>query len=154
MTLRRPDGARRRRRWGLPRRRGEALPRHRGERGDRGEVAEIVLVLPVLMGMLLLVLQLVLWALAAHALTLAVTEGDAVATAAGGDAQQAAGLARDDVRAVAGSLVGSLEVVVRRLPAGVVSVSASGTVVQLLPGIRLRVSARSLGPEQGFRASG
>lgn len=121
---------------------------------ERGETPELVLVMPVLMALLLFALQLVLWALAAHALTLAVTEGGAVATAALGSPDQALSLVTADVHAVAGSLIGSLHVAVVRSRSDIVEVRASGTVLAVLPGIHLHVSAASVGPEQVFRASG
>ncbi len=121
---------------------------------DRGESPELVLVLPVLMGLLLFALQLVLWALAAHALALAVAEGGATARTALGNPTVAASLVRRDVHAVAGSLVGSLDVAVERSPDAVVTVTASGVVLGLLPGIHLHVSAESVGPEQAFHAGG
>ena len=122
--------------------------------GDAGsETVEIVIIVPVLMALLLLGLQLCLWGLAAHAVNLGVAEGGAAGRALGGS-RQVATIVRSDVEAIAGSLVGSLTVDVHQLPEEFVAVSATGVVPTVFPGLRLRVSAVSAGPVQGFRATG
>jgi hypothetical protein len=118
------------------------------------ESVEIVLVLPALMALIVLGLQLALWGLAAHALSLAVAEGGADARSQFGTDRGAAGIVAGDVHAIAGSLVGSLTVEVRPLPDSFVLVAGAGDVPSIFPGIHLRVSADSVGPVQGFRASG
>jgi hypothetical protein len=124
-------------------------------RDDTGsEVVEIVLVLPVLMALLTLGLQLAMWGLAAHALSLGVAEGGATARAQTGDPQAAAATVGKDVHDIAGSLVGSLKIEVRALPDDFVAVSATGVVPTIFPGLDLHVSADSTGPVQVFRASG
>lgn len=128
---------------------------HRRRLDDTGsEVVEIVLVLPVLMALLTLGLQLAMWGLAAHALSLGVAEGGAIARAQTGGPQAAAAIVSNDVHGIAGSLVGSLKVVVRALPDDFVAVSATGVVPTVFPGLDLHVSADSVGPVQGFRATG
>ncbi len=129
-------------------------PCTRRARDDRGsEVVEIVLIVPVLMLLLLLGLQLAVWGLAAHAVSLGVTEGGAVARQLSRTGS-AIRTVTADVHAVAGSLVNPLSVAVRPLPGGFVAVSASGVVPSVLPGVHLHVSALSVGPVQGFRATG
>jgi len=125
--------------------------RWRDERGS--EAVEIVLILPALMLLIVVGLQLAMWGLAAHALSLGVAEGGAAARAVGSRSTAATVVTRD-VGDIAGSLVGSLEVHVQALPDNFVSVSASGSVPSIVPGIHLRVAAVSAGPVQGFRASG
>jgi hypothetical protein len=122
------------------------------EKDDRGsEVVELVLILPALMALVTALLQLAMWALAAHALSLAVAEGGAAARTGQGSPGD---IVRSDVTKISGNLVGSLDVTVRALPDSFVSVYAVGTVPTILPGVSLHVSADSTGPVQEFRASG
>jgi hypothetical protein len=111
-----------------------------------------VLILPALMAMVVALLQLALWALAAHALSLAVAEAGAAARS--GQTAVAPAIVRSDVGKIAAGAVGSLTVTVSALPDNFVSVSATGTVPTVLPGLSLHVSATSVGPVQTFRASG
>lgn len=138
----------------LPSRRPGAERDHRRLDDTGAETAEIVLVLPVLMGLLLLGLQLALWGLAAHAVAFGVAEAGAAARAQPGSPQNAASIVSNDVRATSGSLVGSLETGVQVLPDDFLAVSATGVVPTVFPGLHLRVSAVSTGPAQTFRASG
>jgi hypothetical protein len=118
------------------------------------ETVEIVIIIPVLMAILALGLQLVLWGLAAHALSLGVADGGAAARAPSGSAEQAAAVVADDIHTIAGSLVGALQVTVKALPHQYMSVSAHGEAPSIFPGLRLPVSSESTGPMQTFRASG
>lgn len=130
-----------------------AVLRRRTLDDEGSETAEIVLVMPVLMALLLLGLQLALWGLAAHAVSLGVAEGGAAARASSRP-RDAPAVVVADVHAIAGSLVGSLTVGVRSAPDDFVTVSASGSVPTIFPGLHLHVSAVSTGPVQGFRATG
>ena len=132
---------------------GATPKRHRFD--DRGsESIEIVVLLPALMALLVLGLQLAMWGLAAHALSLGVTEGGAAARSQLGSDRGAETVVASDVHAIAGSLVGSLKIDVQALPNSFVSVSATGEVPSIFPGLHLKVSADSTGPLQGFRAAG
>jgi len=122
---------------------------------DRGsETLEIILILPALMALVVLGLQLAMWGLAAHALSLGVAEGGAAARAQPRSDRDAETIVARDVHAIAGSLVGSLKIDVRSLPDNFVAVYGIGEVPTIFPGLRLRVSADSAGPVQGFRAGG
>lgn len=134
---------------GTPSTRGR---RHRGDRGS--ETVEIVLILPALMALFVAALQLAMWGLAAHALDLAVADGGAQARAQSGSNSSAALVVHQEISSVAGSLIGSVNVRVQQLPDDFVSVSATGNVPTIFPGIRLQVSATSAGPVQGFRPTG
>ncbi len=114
----------------------------------------MILILPALMLMLVVGLQLAMWGLAAHALSLGVAEGGATARAELEGGSRAIATVERDVGTIAGSLVGSLEVRVQALPDDFVAVSASGSVPSIVPGLHLRVDAVSAGPVEGFRASG
>jgi hypothetical protein len=106
------------------------------------------------MALLLLSLQLAMWGLAAHAISLGVAEVGALARTQPGGVRSTVAVVGTDVRAIAGSLVGSVTTVVHTLPNDFLAVSATGTVPTVFPGLHLRVSAVSAGPVQGFRASG
>lgn len=126
-----------------------------GRFDDSGaETLEIILILPALMALVVAGLQLAMWGLAAHALSLAVAEGGAAARSQLGSDREAETIVAGDVHAIAGSLVGSLRINVRSLPDNFVAVSGTGEVPSIFPGIRLHVSADSAGPVQGFRAGG
>lgn len=118
------------------------------------ETIEFVLIIPALMALIVAGLQLALWGLAAHALSLAVAEAGAEARSQSGNPASAIAIVHQDIGKVAGSLVGSLDVQVRSLPDDFLAVSASGVVPTIFPGIHLQVSSVSTGPVQGFRASG
>jgi hypothetical protein len=134
---------------------GRAGALHRRSVDDRGsEPVEIVLILPALMALVVLGLQLAMWGLAAHALSLGVAEGGAEARAQLGSDRGAETIVAGDVRAIAGSLVSSLRISVQTLPDSFVIVSATGEVSSIFPGMHLRVFADSAGPAQGFRPTG
>jgi|GEM_PF-1104457 len=116
--------------------------------------AEIVVLLPTVMLLVLAVLQFALVGLASHALTLAVADAGATARAAGGSLSSAGEVVRHDLRALGGELVRQLNVSTAETADGTVTVSARGTVPALLPFLELPVAASSVGPLQEFRASG
>ncbi len=113
-----------------------------------------MLILSALMMLVTALLQLAMWALASHALSLAVADGGAEARAQPGSGAATASLVRTEASEIGGSLVGSLSVAVTALPDNFVQVSATGTVPAIIPGIVLTVSSASVGPEQDFRGSG
>jgi hypothetical protein len=131
---------------------GAPAPRSFDDSGS--ESIEIVLILPALMALLVLGLQLAMWGLAAHALSLAVAEGGAAARSQQGSDRGAETIVATDVHAIAGSLVDSLKIDVQPLGDRFVEVSATGEVPRIFPGLSLHVSADSAGPVEGFRASG
>ncbi|MFZ2056851.1 MAG: TadE/TadG family type IV pilus assembly protein [Acidimicrobiales bacterium] len=123
--------------------------------GDRGSgTPELVVILPLLLFLITLSMQFALWALASHALSDAVAQGGAVLRANGGTSTAARTVVTRELRTLANGLVLRPTVSVRSLPDGVDSLSASGALPSLLPGVRLTVSAQSAGPRQQFRASG
>lgn len=133
----------------------ETDPRTRRRGADAGSSsAELVLVIPALMLVIALVMQLILWALAAHAVQAsAATAGD-VARGLGGTSAGAVAAARAELASVAGGLVDSPQVVASAASGGVSVVVVSGTVPSLIPGVHLLVSATSVGPFAQFRGSG
>jgi hypothetical protein len=126
-----------------------------GGRPDGGSsAAELVLVLPALMLVVALVVQVILWGLASHAVQAsAATAGD-VARGVGGTPGAAVAAARSELASVAGGLVDSPDVVATSIAGGESVVVVSGTVPSLIPGVHLTVSATSIGPFDQFRGSG
>jgi hypothetical protein len=123
------------------------------ERGSA--VAELTLVLPALMLAVALVVQLALWALAAHAVQASAASAGDVARSLGGTQADAVATARGELSAIGGALVTSPTVsVVGMSGNGLVTVAVAGTVPSLFPGLHLHVSATSVGPAGVFRASG
>jgi Flp pilus assembly protein TadG len=124
--------------------------------GDGGSsVAELTLVLPALMLAVGLVVQLALWALAAHAVQAAAASGGDVARSLGGTRAAAIATARGELQAIGGALVASPAIEVAVSPgSGLATVSVGGTVPSLFPGLHLQVSATSVGPVGEFRGTG
>jgi hypothetical protein len=115
-------------------------------------VVEAVLVVPVLMTVLLVVIQLALWAHAAQVAQLAASEGDRAARSFGGGT--AAGVAEAET-VVHGSHAGlsGTTVAVTVLPGDVESVAISGRALSIVPWLSLPVSSVVIGPIQEFRGS-
>lgn len=121
---------------------------------DGSVTAEIVVLLPAMMLLLVGVLQFALAGLASHALTLAVADAGATARSSGASLSSAPAVLRRLIGSLGGDLVSDLRIRVTETTGGTVTVAARGTVVSLLPGLHLPISARSVGPRQEFRASG
>lgn len=113
---------------------------------------EAVIIVPVAMLVLVLMVQMVLWARAAQLVHVAASEGDRAALSAGGGV--AAGRSRADaVLAASGSGLESSDVVARLQQGDQISVTVTGRALSLLPGLSLPVSATQVGPIQEFRPS-
>ncbi|MGO9333604.1 MAG: TadE/TadG family type IV pilus assembly protein [Acidimicrobiales bacterium] len=123
--------------------------------GDRGSsTPELVVILPLVLLLITLSMQCALWALASHALSDSVAEGGAALRANGGTSTAARTAVIRELQTLANGLVLRPTVSVQSLPDGVDSLSASGVLPSLLPGVGFTVSAQSAGPDQQFRASG
>lgn len=108
---------------------------------------------PVLMLLLLVVVQLVLWAHAVQVVQLAASEGDRSARVAGGGAGQGVQAART-VLSDPGSDLAASSVSITVLPADLAEINVTGRAVSILPGLSLPVAATQVGPIQEFRTSG
>lgn len=126
--------------------------RRRDERGS--ETAELVLVLPALMLAVALATQVVLWALAAHAVQAAAATAGDTARSLGGTPAAAVAAGRAELDQIAGGLVLSPAVAAAVTAGGDSVVVVSGAVPELFPGVHLHVSATSTGPLGQFRGSG
>ena len=118
------------------------------------ESIELVLVVPVLLLLVTVVVQFVLWALAAHAVELAAVDGEHVATDLDSSVFAGKAQAEEVLREVAGSLVLDPQVTVAPEQGGQLSVVVSGRAIALLPYLNLVVESTSTGPIQRFRQSG
>lgn len=117
-------------------------------------MVEIVIVLPALLACITLLMQVAMWGLSAHAVSMAVAEGGATARAEFQGAGAAASVVRHDLAVLAGPLASDPTVSVRLLPGDFVQVQAKARVPTIFPGLHPTVSATSTGPLQQFRASG
>lgn len=112
-------------------------------------MATFAIVLPLALALVFVGVQVALWALAAHAASLAATEG---ASAASVDLATGAKSATTTLHDIAGGLVSDPIVSVSEA-AGVVEVTVHAGVVSLFPGLPLDVSARASLAAQTFRAN-
>lgn len=111
-----------------------------------------MIILPVLMLLLLVLVQMALWAHAAQVVRLAASEGARAAVSVGGGPD--AGVSRAEVvLQSSGADVQSPGAQARVLPADQVSVTVSGRAPSVLPFVSLPVSATQVGSIQRFRAA-
>ena len=128
---------------------------HRGRDGrdDSGSTTiEAVVVVPVLMFLLLVIVQAVLWVVAAHVVQLAASTGDRTARVLGGSS----GMATQEAWKVLAGEQGAVtagHVSLVDLPGGVDKMTVSAAAVSIVPGFSLNVSATVAGHVQVFRAS-
>lgn len=122
---------------------------------DSGSVAvESVVVVPVAMMIVLLVVQVCLWAHAAALVQSAANTGELAATALGGSSTAGEIEAQTQLATTASKVVVHPTVHVQVLPGGIVEVTVSGETESILPWLRLPVSATRVGLIQEFRESG
>jgi hypothetical protein len=104
------------------------------------------------MGLLILLLQMALWAHAAQVTQLAASEGDRSARSFGGG--PAAGVSQaDSILQGSGSDLASSNAVVTILPGDLARVTVSGTAMTIFPGFTHTLTAVVVGPIQEFRGS-
>jgi len=122
---------------------------------DCGSVAvESVVVVPVAMMIVLLVVQVCLWAHAATLVQSAANTGELAATALGGSPAAGETEAKTQLATTASNVVVHPNVHVQVLAGGEVKVTVSGESEAILPWLRLPVSATRVGLVQEFRQSG
>lgn len=117
-------------------------------------VVESVVIIPVAMLIVLLAVQMCLWAHAATLVQGAATAGEQAATVLGGSPATGQTVARQELTATASQVVVDPTVQVQVMAGGVVEVTVSGTTEAIIPWLRLPVSATRSGLSQEFRASG
>ncbi len=110
------------------------------------------MVVPVLMVLLLVAVQLALWAHAAQVAQLAASEGDRAARSVGGGPAAGVSAAQSIARGPGSDVSGS-SVAVAVLPGDAERLVVSGDATSIFPGLSFRVSATVVGPIQEFRGS-
>ena len=129
-------------------------PRHRRRGGQSGSIAvESVIVIPAAMLIVLLAVQVCLWAHASSLVQSAADAGEQAATALGGSPATGQATARGELAQTARSLV--LDASVRvQVQDGQVQIQVSGRAESIVPWLTLPVSATRTGLVQEFRESG
>jgi hypothetical protein len=117
-------------------------------------VVESVVIVPVAMIVVLLAVQMCLWAYAATLVQSAASTGEQTATALGGSPSVGQTAARTELGATARGLVLDQSVQSRVLPGDVVEMTVSGRTEAIIPWLNLPVSATRDGQSQVFRESG
>ncbi len=129
--------------------------RWRAPDSERGSAAvEMVMLFPVAVLLLLVAVQGALWAVASQAVQVSASVGDEVARAYGSSLSAGTAQAVATLSAKASGLVENANVSGSTLPGDVVEVTVTGRAESILPGLAFPVSARRVGPAQGFRMSG
>lgn len=125
------------------------IRRGRGEDG----VAETVVIFPVAMVVILVLVQVALWAHAAQVVQAAAAQGDQAARAYGSTPAAGASAARGFLDRLGAGVVSGAQVS-STAAAGVAVVSVTARAESILPGFSLPVSARSVGVVQTYLPSG
>ena len=128
-------------------------PTRRRAREDGTVSAELVIVMPVLMMLVMLVVQFALWQHAQHVAEAAAQRGAETARVEGGTDAQGRDVAQSAIRQIGGGLLVSPSVSISR-NAGVVTVQVSGTAQPVVPFLSLGVSATAQGPVERFVPQG
>lgn len=117
-------------------------------------MVETVVIVPVAMVVILVLVQVALWAHAAQVVQAAAAQGDQVARAYGSSPTAGDAAARSFLERLGGGVVTGAQVTSTVTPAGVAEVRVAGRASSILPFFSLPVSAQSTGPVQAYRASG
>jgi Flp pilus assembly protein TadG len=123
-------------------------------REDGSAVVETAVIVPIAMLVILLAVQVCLWAHAATVVQGAATAGAQVATVVGGTSATGESEARSVLTATGRDLVMNPSVTADTLPGGVIEIKVSGTTESVIPWLQLPVSATRVGLSQQFRESG
>jgi TadE-like protein len=115
-------------------------------------VVEAVLIIPLLMILLMVIVQLVVWAHASQVAQLAASEGDRTARSLGGG--MPAGISQAQfVLGESGSSLQSSHVTGTVLSGGQAEITVTGRAITIVPGFKLSVSSVQVGTVQEFRPS-
>jgi hypothetical protein len=128
--------------------------RDRIHRSEDGSVVEAAVAIPAAMLVVLLVMQVCLWAQAASLVASAADQGDQAACVLGGTLEDGVSQARLTLAATTGREVTSPSVHAALLPGDTVRVEVSAKAESIIPWIHLPVSAIRTGLRQEFRVSG
>ena len=123
-------------------------------RTEDGSVTETAIVVPAAMFVVLLSVQLVLWAHAQHIVQASAAVGVQAASEVGASTSWGDAQARQLLARIGRHVVVNPSVQVDDAPGGTIKVHVDGTVESILPWVRLKVSADRVGTRQEFRQSG
>lgn len=112
------------------------------------------MIVPVAMVLVLLAVQMCLWAHAATLVQSAATTGEQAATVLGGSPASGQAAAQTELAATAGGVVVDPSVQVQTVTGDGIDVTVSGRAEVILPWLHLPVSATRDGLRQEFRRSG
>lgn len=122
--------------------------------GDDGSVVEAAIAIPAAMLVILLTVQICLWAYASTLVQAAATRGDQAACIEGGSLTSGIAEARFALADTARDVVTSPSVQASLMPGDEVQVRVTGVAESIVPGIHLPVSAVRVGSKQEFRVTG
>jgi hypothetical protein len=117
-------------------------------------VVEAAIAIPAAMLVILLVVQVCLWAYASTLVQAAATRGDQAACVEGGTLTDGIKEARLALTNSASHVVTNPSVQASLLPGDEVQVQVTGTTESIVPGVQLPVSAVRVGSRQEFRVGG
>ncbi len=117
-------------------------------------VAEVAVLIPIAMLVVLFAVQMCIWAHAATLVQDAADQGGQVATEAGSSLSAGVSQANSFLTNSAGSVVVEPSVVITRMPGDLVRTSVTGDAESIIPWLHLPVSAVRVGSLQEFRESG
>lgn len=123
--------------------------RRHAEEGDA--VTEMVIVVPVLLLLIMTIVQFGLWYHAEQVVQAAAQEGLRAAGSLDGTPESGSDRAQRFLATTAASLIRDPVVQATR-DDRVSLVEVSGTVIGVIPGLRMAVDARAVGPTESFRA--
>ncbi len=119
-------------------------------RTERGAAsAQAVLVFPALLFVIMLIVQFALWAHAGSVAEAAAQDGAAIARRADGTTARAEAAANESLNSLGPRMLTTRRVDSSR-SATEARVTVSGTVISLVPGVRLRVHETAAGPVERF----
>jgi TadE-like protein len=127
------------------------MPRRRLT-GDEGSVVEAAIVIPAAMLVILLSVQVCLWAHASTLVQAAATQGDQAACIEGGSLASGIAEARSALAETANEVVVNPSVDASLMPGDQVEVRVTGFTESIVPGVHFAVSAVRVGSRQEFRA--
>jgi len=122
--------------------------------GEEGSVVEAAIAIPAAMLIILLSVQVCLWAHASTLVQAAAARGDETACTDGGSLKSGIAAARVELDETANHVVLGASVEASTIPGDDVQVRVTGDAESIVPGIHFPVSAVSVGAKQEFRVSG
>lgn len=123
--------------------------RHLRRRDERGATAQAVVVFPALLFVIMLIIQFALWAHAVSVAEAAAQDGAAVARRVDGTKTGAEAAANQSLASLGPQMLTTQNVVATR-SATEASVTVTGKVISLVPGISLKVHETASGPVERF----